>query len=53
MSDTAAIEPAELAAEAVSEVLTGTAPSALAKDVYAVLQDRLGVAVRYQKVVGL
>jgi hypothetical protein len=53
MSDTAAIEPAELAAEAVSEVLTGTAPSALAKDVYAVLQDRLGAAVRYQKVVGL
>jgi hypothetical protein len=54
VSETAATEPSELVAEAVSEVLTpapGQRPSALALNIYDLLADRLEAGSKYRKVV--
>jgi hypothetical protein len=51
ISDTAAIEPAEVVAEAYSEVVTGI-PSAYALEVYDLVTSRLNDALRHRKLVG-
>jgi hypothetical protein len=53
ISSTAAIEPAELAAEAYSEMLTAAQPSMLAQNVYDLLVEKAGASMKFRKVVGL
>jgi len=51
ISDTAAREPAELVAESFSEVLLAQNPSLLAQNVYDLVNDRLGSALKFRKAV--
>lgn len=51
ISKTAAMEPSELVAEAYSEILMSPQPGTIALNVYDLVKDRLGSALKFRKAV--